>query len=88
MYANARIVDAKSGRVLDKKSKLKIGAIPKLTNRFTAIIDGNEYQTTNQIRRKSGIYARIKNNGDLENEFNLSKGFNFDFTIYKNNKKI
>ena len=52
-----------------------------MTNRFTAIIDGNEYQTTNQIRRKSGVYARIKNNGDLENEFNLSKGFNFDMQL-------
>ena len=81
VYANARIIDAKTGKTLDKKSKIKIGSIPKLTNRFTAIIDGNEYQTTNQIRRKSGIYARVKNNGDLENEFNLSKGFNFDMQL-------
>ena len=81
IFANAKIIDSKTGRVIDKSAKIKIGAIPKLTNRFTAIIDGNEYQTTNQIRRKSGIYARIKNNGDLENEFNLSKGFNFDMQL-------
>ena len=81
IFANAKIVDSKTGRIIDKSAKIKIGSIPKLTNRFTAIIDGNEYQTTNQIRRKSGIYARIKNNGDLENEFNLTKGFNFDMQL-------
>lgn len=86
IYANARISDIKSGKVLDKSAKIKIGAVPKLTNRFTTIIDGNEYQTTNQIRRKSGIYARIKNNGDLENEFNLTKGFNFKMQLDPNKK--
>lgn len=86
IFANAKIIDKKTGRIIDKTSRIRIGAIPKLTNRFTAIIDGNEYQTTNQIRRKSGIYARIKNNGDLENEFNLSKGFNFDMQLHPQKK--
>jgi len=81
IFANVKIIDTKTNRIIDKAAKIKIGAIPKLTNRFTTIVDGNEYQTTNQIRRKSGVYARIKNNGDLENEFNLSKGFNFDMQL-------
>ena len=94
--ASIKIIDKETGAVLDQKKKIKIGAVPKLTNRFTAIIDGNEYQTTNQIRRKSGIYARIKNNGELESEFNLSKGFNFKmqldpkkqvFNLILNNRK-
>ena len=45
------------------------------------IIDGNEYQTVNQLRLKSGIYTRIKNNGDLESRFNLEKGFNFTMIL-------
>jgi len=70
-----------NGNVISKKEKIKIGYIPKLTNRQTMLIDGNEYQTTNQIRRKSGIYARIKQNGELESEFNLSKGHNFKMQL-------
>ncbi|MBC8409902.1 MAG: hypothetical protein H8E12_14440 [Rhodobacteraceae bacterium] len=81
IYAKATITDAETGNILDSTKRIKIGAVPKLTNRFTAIIDGSEYQTTNQIRRKSGIYARIKNNGDLESEFNLEKGFNFKMQL-------
>ena len=40
--------------------RLKIGYIPKLTNRFTTIVGGNEYQTVNQLRRKPGVYSRKK----------------------------
>jgi len=96
IYASARIKDAETGKIINNIKKIKIGAVPKLTNRFTTIIDGNEYQTTNQLRRKSGIYARIKNNGDLESEFNLAKGFNFKmqldpqkkvFNLILNNRK-
>ena len=78
--ADIRIVD-KSGNIISKKTNAKIGQIPKLTNRFTTIIDGNEYQTTNQLRRKPGAYPRIKRNGELESEFNLAKGHNFKLQL-------
>ena len=81
IYADIKIIDSTSGKIISQKKNSKIGHIPKLTNRFTAIIDGNEYQTTNQLRRKSGIYARVKNNGELENEFNLERGYNFKMQL-------
>lgn len=75
--ADFKLIDTDTGRVLDTMKNKKIGNLPKITNRYTTLIDGNEYQTTNQFRRKSGVYSRIKKNGELEAEFNLSKGRNF-----------
>lgn len=80
IYADFEILNDK-GKVLSKQTKLKIGNLPKITNRFTTIIEGNEYQTVNQLRRKSGIYSRIKRNGELEAEFNLAKGKNFKMQL-------
>jgi DNA-directed RNA polymerase beta subunit len=79
--ADLRLVDTLTGRTISKKKNVKIGSIPKLTNRFTTIIDGNEYQTTNQLRRKSGVYATVQQNGILKSEFNLSKGKNFSLFL-------
>lgn len=80
VYADFELLNDR-GKVISKHTQLKIGNLPKLTNRFTTIIDGNEYQTVNQFRRKSGIYSRIKRNGELEAEFNLAKGKNFKMQL-------
>jgi DNA-directed RNA polymerase subunit beta' len=81
ILASFKLTDTDTGKVVDKRENIRIGYIPKLTNRFTVILDGNEYQTTNQIRRKPGIYARVKANGELENEFNLFPGYNFKMQL-------
>lgn len=81
IVADFVISDEKTGRVIHQSKNTKIGNVPKITNRFTTIIDGNEYQTVNQIRRRSGIYSRIKKNGELEAEFNLAKGQNFKMEL-------
>ena len=74
-------MDKTNNRTISQKKHTKIGNIPVLTNRFTTIIDGNEYQTVNQLRRKSGIYSHVKQNGELESEFNLAQGFNFKMQL-------
>jgi DNA-directed RNA polymerase subunit beta' len=81
LLASFKLTDIETGKTVDKRENIRIGYIPKLTNRFTVILDGNEYQTTNQIRRKPGIYARVKANGELENEFNLFPGYNFKMQL-------
>lgn len=81
IYAKLAIVDSITGKTIDKAEKIKIGSIPKITPRFSVIIEGNEYSTINQIRRKSGVYSRIKKNGELESEFNLSRGKNFKMEL-------
>ena len=81
IYADIKVTDITSKRIISQKKHAKIGNIPVLTNRFTTIIDGNEYQTVNQLRRKSGIYSHVKQNGELESEFNLAQGFNFKMQL-------
>jgi len=78
--ADLSLVDNETGAQVDS-ARIKIGNIPMLTERVSVILDGNEYQTINQFRRKSGIYTRIKNNGQLESEFNLAKGYNFKLNM-------
>lgn len=76
LYATISVKDNVTGDILDK-SRIKIANVPKITNRFSTIIKGNEYQTVNQFRLKSGVYTREKENGEFESQFNLEKGFNF-----------
>ena len=76
LHAQVSVVDNKTGKVLEK-AKLKLTNIPKITPRYSTIIKGNEYQTSNQFRLKSGVYTREKENKEVESQFNLEKGFNF-----------
>jgi len=76
-YANLELVDNATGEVIENLKKIKLANIPKLTNRFSLILGGNEYQPVNQWRLKSGVYTRRQANGELESRFNLEKGYNF-----------
>jgi len=71
--ANVSLIDKATGKVVDSKT-MTLARLPKLTNRFGFIVDGNEYQVDHLFRLKSGVYARIQDNGDLESEFNLVRG--------------
>ena len=74
---NFRLIDNKTGRVLDETKDMVVANVPRLTNRFTTIFDGNEYSTVSQFRLRPGIYTRIQDNEELESQFNLARGFNF-----------
>lgn len=73
----------------DKLTKKKLGELkdhrlmnlPYYTNRYTFIIDGNEYAVVNQLRTKSGVYTRKKGNDEIEAVFNLEKGANFKLVM-------
>jgi len=80
-YGEATLIDKETGEVVDHIKKFKIANVPKLTRWYSMVIDGNEYQTVNQLRLKSGVYTRKKANGDLESRFNLEKGFNFTMIL-------
>lgn len=77
IYGHLVLRDNITGKVIDESKKIKMLNLPLVTNRYSMIIDGSEYQTINQLRLKSGIYTRIKENGELESWFDLEKGFNF-----------
>jgi DNA-directed RNA polymerase subunit beta' len=77
VYGHFRLRDNKTGTIIDEVKDLKVVNIPKITDRFSMLVDGNEYTTMNQFRLKSGIYTRKKANDEMESQFNLAKGYNF-----------
>jgi DNA-directed RNA polymerase subunit beta' len=70
IYGDLELTDS-SGTVISTRAGVRLGAIPKMTTRFSAIINGNEYQVANQLRRKAGVFSRLRENGELEAEFNV-----------------
>lgn len=77
VYADIDIIDNNTGsRVASLKDKLILN-IPYYTNRYTMMLDGNEYSIVSQMRTKSGVYTRKRGNDEIESSFNLEKGANF-----------
>ena len=77
IFADLELVDNATGQVVSSVNKMRIMNLPKLTRRYSYIVDGTEYQVDNQWRLKSGAYARRKANGELETQFNLAEGRGF-----------
>jgi DNA-directed RNA polymerase subunit beta' len=74
--AKVRLIDNETKKVIDEK-EMTVATLPKVTKRFSYIVDGGEWQIANQFRLKSGVYTRIKDNGELESQWNLEKGLGF-----------
>jgi len=71
--------DKETGKVISKDT-VKIATIPKITDRYSYIVDGTEYQVENLWRLKPGVYTRTKANGELESHFNVKgRGFHVNF---------
>ena len=85
VYASMVLIDKATGKVIDKAPKVKIFNLPKITDRYSYIVRGNEYQVTNQLRLKPGVYTLRKQNGELKTQINLSKGKNFDLAFNEAN---
>lgn len=85
--AELELVDKATGKVKDTKS-ITVAQIPKITNRYSYIVGGNEYQINNQFRLKSGAYTRVKANGQLTTQWNLAKGLGFDVNFDPKTKKM
>lgn len=74
VYADISLIDKTTGQQLDR-TKMKLITLPKPTQRYSYIVDGNEWQIDNLWRLRSGVYAHVKQNGQLEAEFNLATPF-------------
>jgi len=69
------------GKELEKVKGFTLLNLPYFTGRHTFILDGNEYNVSNQLRLKPGVYTRRRGNEELEAAFNLSKGANFRLSM-------
>lgn len=70
VYADMSLVDKNTGTEADR-TKIKLLTLPKPTQRYSYIVDGNEWQIDNLWRLRSGVYAHFLQNGNLKAEFNL-----------------
>lgn len=73
LLGRVRLTDKLSGQALDEK-ELTLAHVPTLSHRGTFIVDGTEYGVQNQHRLKSGVYSRIKDNGEIESHLNTKSG--------------
>lgn len=87
LYADLELQDKATGDVLNRK-KVKLLEIPKLTPRYSFIVNGSEFQVSNQLRLKPGVYVRKRRTGETEAMVNLEKGKNFDVHLSPDRKKI
>jgi DNA-directed RNA polymerase subunit beta' len=79
--AQVQLVDNKTKTVIGKPTTLQVAKLPKMTSRFSFIVDGGEYQVDHLLKLRSGVYTRIRRNGDLVSEFMLRKGGNKNFDL-------
>jgi len=75
------ILRGADGKELERVKNFTLLNLPYFTGRHTFILDGNEYNVSNQLRLKPGVYTRRRGNEDLEAAFNLSKGSNFRLSM-------
>ncbi len=87
LRADVELVDKETGKTIDRVKNLKVSTIPKITDRMSYSIKGNEYQFTKQARLKPGVYTKRQKNGEISSFFNVDKSVDFD-RGYNNNFKI
>jgi DNA-directed RNA polymerase subunit beta' len=88
VYADFDMFDKETGAKVDTVSGMKLVNLPKLTRRYSFIVEGVEYQTDNQWRLKSGVYSRQRANGELEAQFNLAEGRGFRMDFYPTKRQF
>jgi len=69
--ARLSLIDKTTGEVIDK-STITVAKIPKITRRYSYIVDGKERQVDNQFRLKSGVYHREDEAGRLVTQWNIN----------------
>lgn len=80
VYAHFELKDKATGKVIDSK-KLRVAELPKVTKRYSQIVNGQEYQVDNQWQLKPGAYVRRRQSGGLETRFQTSGKPSFDVTF-------
>jgi DNA-directed RNA polymerase beta subunit/DNA-directed RNA polymerase beta' subunit len=67
------LIDKTTGSTLNTGTTT-LATLPKLTPRYSYILPGGERQVANLFRLRSGVYTRVKDNGEIETEFNMVRG--------------
>lgn len=81
LRGTVRLTDKLTNTALDEKN-IVLANVPYLTSDGTYVLGGNHYVNSNQLRLKPGIYARRKDNGELESHFNAKPGTGPSMRLY------
>jgi DNA-directed RNA polymerase beta subunit len=87
VMAHLVLKNTQTGEVIDRK-KMRLAEIPKMTQRYSYIVDGQEYQMDNQWQLKPGAYVRRRKSGELETRFNVKNGQSFDVVLDDKSKQF
>lgn len=69
--AKIKLTDNKTGHT--DTSTVTLAQLPRITDRWSYIVNGKEFQTGFQDRLKPGVYTRIMANGELESMLNFQQ---------------
>lgn len=76
IVGDVELIDRKTGAVIDRSNGLRLTVLPKITPRFSFIVDGNEVQVKNQLRLRSGAYT-LRGSQGIRTQVNTSRGDSF-----------
>lgn len=86
MKATWELVDNETGGVIDRRTQV-IARVPYLTSMGTFVHNGNEYTLSHQQRLRAGVFARRKDNGEIEAHINIIPGKGLSHRLYLNPEK-
>ena len=82
--ARLRLIDKETGHAIEEQT-ITLARLPKLTRRYSYIIDGQERQHDSVFRSKPRPYHRIAANGAIQGRWNLARGRQFDINYEPKN---
>lgn len=80
VYGHLKLTDNATGKVISQR-KIRLAEVPKMTQRYSYVLDGQEYQIDNQWQLKPGAYTKRRQNGELETQFNVTGKGSFDMVF-------
>jgi len=78
--ATFRLVDIATGKKLDE-GVITVARIPKITRRYSYIVDGHERQHDSVFLLKPGVYHRVADNGEIQSKWAFQGKRGFDLNI-------
>ncbi len=73
LKGRVRLLEKRTNLPLDEK-EVVLANVPWLTDDNVFVMGGNQYVVNSQARLKAGVYARTKDNGELESHINVKAG--------------
>ena len=74
------------GQTIQKRQQI-VGAVPYMSSMGTFVHRGTEYTVNHQPRLKAGVFARVKDNGELESHVNVLPGKGLSHRYYLDPEK-